>query len=269
MHTICINKPHLYPHLQPFKNYSKRQPFHNGNDHITCVTPHFFSTLTLESDPFSTLTLDFSTLCLRKNTSKPLFYFTVMVERTFNALRSAAGRFQLVFLTASVRPLIELTYSGRSRNILSSPFFNIFAQQFLGLLPEEEARQLIREPARRAGVAFSPVTEDFLYNLAGGHPLALQVACFHACEVAAEADPTEIEHRTKRELEAHFQYYWQNLTPAERDALDHISEVASYASNESTLRGILRNLVQKCLLIAEGGGTYRYPSRLWADFVAT
>jgi energy-coupling factor transporter ATP-binding protein EcfA2 len=49
----------------------------------------------------------------------------------FNALRSAAGRFRLVFLTASTRPLFDLTYANASEHILSSPFFNIFAQIWL------------------------------------------------------------------------------------------------------------------------------------------
>jgi DNA-binding CsgD family transcriptional regulator len=186
----------------------------------------------------------------------------------FNSLRSAAIRYQLVFLIASVRPLIQLTYSGRSQNILSSPFFNIFAQQFLGLLSKEEVRQLIHEPARRVGVIFAPATKDFLYRQVGGHPLALQIACFHACEVVGEADIAEIERRTRREMEAYFQYYWQNLTSAERDALCNLSEVVRAAPQDITRRDILRNLVRKCLLIAEGDSKFRYPSQLWADFVA-
>jgi len=48
-----------------------------------------------------------------------------------NALRSAAGRYQLVYLTASARPLIDLTYFERDEKILSSPFFNIFVPLFL------------------------------------------------------------------------------------------------------------------------------------------
>lgn len=49
----------------------------------------------------------------------------------YNVLRSIAGRYQVVFLTASVRPLIELTYSSHPEDIVSSPFFNIFAPCFL------------------------------------------------------------------------------------------------------------------------------------------
>src|SRR5262249_15422181 len=119
----------------------------------------------------------------------------------FNALRSIAGRYQFVFLTASARPLIELTYSGRSQEILSSPFFNISAPVFLGLPAKDDAYRLMREPMQRAGAAFEPAVEDFLYDLAGGHPLALQVACFHAFE--ARGDHGEIERRALRELEAH------------------------------------------------------------------
>ena len=89
---------------------------------------------------------------------------TALDVNFFNALRSAAGRYQLVFITASARPLIELTYSDRSREILSSPFFNIFAPMFLGLLPESEARQLICDPAQRLGLPFTPEQEIFLHN---------------------------------------------------------------------------------------------------------
>ena len=187
----------------------------------------------------------------------------------FNALRSAAGRYQFAFVTASARPLIQLTYSGQSQEILSSPFFNIFASLFLRLLPEDEARQLIREPAQRAGAPFSSKLEDFICDLAGGHPLALQIACFHAC---ATPDDTpgglaEIERRTMLELTPHFEYYWHNLTPDEQNTLRQLSEAASRAPHDTTLRGILRDLAQKCMLIAEGG-SYRHPSRACAIFIA-
>jgi eukaryotic-like serine/threonine-protein kinase len=189
----------------------------------------------------------------------------------FNALRSIAGRYQFVFLTASARPLIELTYSGRSQEILSSPFFNIFAPIFLGLLAKDDAYQLMREPIRKVGTAFAPATEDYLYDLVGGHPLGLHVACFHAFDV--QDDHAEIERRTLRELEAHFAYTWHNLTPAEQDTLYSIDDTRARASGDTAERGLLRDLVQKSLLVAEGGAAeislqYRYPSRAWAQFVA-
>ncbi len=188
----------------------------------------------------------------------------------FNALRSAAGRYQLVFLTASASPLIELTYSGRSQEILSSPFFNIFAPQFLGPLEEADARQLICVPSSAEDVTFAPTTEDFIYTLVGGHPLALQVACFHAFNGNSSGTPndtTAIEQGTIQELQAHFQYYWHNLSQDEQKTLSQISGIALREQSDTTLRRVVRDLKQKCLLVG-GGGQYRYPSQAWADFVA-
>jgi hypothetical protein len=184
----------------------------------------------------------------------------------FNALRSAAGRYRLAFLTASAQPLIQLTYSGRSQEILSSPFFNIFAPHFLGLLPESEARRMIREPAHAAGQPFPLETEDFIYELVGGHPLALEVACFHAFDAPEET--AELERRTTLELAPHFQYYWHNLTPTEQRTLHRLGQVGQRAPQDTTLRGVLRDLVQKCLVVSEGEGSYGYPSRAWEAFVA-
>lgn len=184
----------------------------------------------------------------------------------FNALRSAAGRYQLVFLTASARPLIELTYSNRSQEILSSPFFNIFAPLFLGPLAESEARRLMREPAQAAGIDWGPATEDFIFEFVGGHPLALQVACFHACDTPD--DPAEIERRTAQELAAHFEYYWRNLSPLEQDTLSRFSGGAAMPEpGDTTLRAVLRDLGQKCLLNWDGQH-YRPASRAWTEFVA-
>ncbi|MBN1953600.1 MAG: protein kinase [Anaerolineae bacterium] len=183
----------------------------------------------------------------------------------FNALRSAAGRYQLAYLTASAHPLIHLTYSGRSKEILSSPFFNIFAPLFLGFLAEDEARRMIAVPARDAGRPFSREMEDWIYDLVGGHPLALQVVCFHAFEKAGDLEA--IEREAMQELAPHFQYYWHNLAPEEQGTLRRMNGIASRAANDTTLRGILRDLVQKCMLVVQDE-VYQYPSRAWKSFVA-
>jgi tRNA A-37 threonylcarbamoyl transferase component Bud32 len=183
----------------------------------------------------------------------------------FNALRSAAGRYQLAYITASARPLIQLTYSGRSQEVLSSPFFNIFAPLFLGLMLAEDARRLIHEPAARAGAPLPSEAQDFVLSLAGGHPLALQIACFHALD--HPADPETIEREAMRELSAHFEYYWRNLSEAEQTTLRHLSDAAERQKSDTTLRGLLRDLEQKCLLVNDQG-VYRYPSRAWEIYMA-
>jgi tRNA A-37 threonylcarbamoyl transferase component Bud32 len=183
----------------------------------------------------------------------------------FNALRSIAGRFQLVFLTASASPLIELTYSGRSQEILSSPFFNIFAPIFLGLLPEADARDLIFKPSARAGKPFPLEMQNFLYEYSGGHPLILQVACFHAFTLSVYRD--EIRRRTAQEMQAHFEYSWRNLAEEERRILLEISKGPERLPATTTGNAILRDLESKCLIRQEDGG-YGYASQAWADFLA-
>ncbi len=189
----------------------------------------------------------------------------------FNALRSAAGRYQLAYITASAQPLIQLTYSGRSQEILSSPFFNIFAPLFLGLMPPTEALQAISKPAERAGQALPPEIQAFIHTLVDGFPLGIQIACFHAFD-ALQRNPSpdlaDIEHNAMQELLPHFEYYWHNLTLSEQDALRRLSDIAVRASNDTTLRALLRDLVQKCLLVHENGA-YRYPMRAWASFVSS
>ncbi len=183
----------------------------------------------------------------------------------FNALRSAASRYQLAFVTASARPLIQLTFSGKSSEILSSPFFNIFAVLFLGLFPEGEARQAICTPAELAGRPFSAPTVDEIYDLVGGHPLGIQIASFHNFDPSVNGAARE--ERITLEITPHYEYYWQSLNNSEQRTLTRIREAVEEATNNTTLRGILRDLVQKCLLI-QVGHDYRFPSQSWENFVA-
>ena len=202
----------------------------------------------------------------------------------FNALRSAAGRYQLAYITASARPLIQLTYSDKPQQILSSPFFNIFAPLFLGFLAETDARQLIQRPSSAAGVLIAASLEDYIYVYAGGHPLALQVTCFFALEALTKPEALSgaqsvdasgksglwrvIEPRAAQELAAHYEYYWRSLSTNEQLALQHTNDLAERVASDTTLRAVLRDLVQKCLLVSDSN-LYRYPSRSWASFVAS
>jgi tRNA A-37 threonylcarbamoyl transferase component Bud32 len=183
----------------------------------------------------------------------------------FNALRSIAGRFRLVFLTASASPLIDLTYSGRSQEILSSPFFNIFAPIFLGLLPEADARDLIHQGAQRAGKPFPLEIQNFLYEYSGGHPLILQVACFHAFTLSVFHD--EIAKRTAQEMQAHFEYAWRNLTGEQKRFLTEASRIPQRISTASAESTVVRELESKCLIVQTQGG-YALSSKAWADFLA-
>ncbi len=181
----------------------------------------------------------------------------------FNALRSAAGRLRLAFVTASAESLFDLTYFNSSQTLLASPFFNIFAQLFLGLLSEPEARTLIRAPMEAADMVVDQQLEDCIYELAGGHPLALQVACNNAW--AGRGDRAGIEQLTAQELKPHFEYDWGHLSTAERQVLRNPTAAVRDASDPA-IRSTLRDLTRKCLLV-QVTSSYVYPSKAWAEFV--
>lgn len=106
-------------------------------------------------------------------------------------------------------------------------------------------------PAQRGGRSFAPPLENFIFALAGGHPLALQVGCFHAWEVAEQGPAAEVEisRRVMQELHAHFQYYWHNLTHQEQRTLRVVRSSEESDLEDTTMREILRELVQKSLLL--------------------
>jgi hypothetical protein len=183
----------------------------------------------------------------------------------YNALRSAAGRFNLAFLTASDQPLIALTYSDHPQEILSSPFFNIFAPLQLSFLPEEEARALIETPALRAGRPFSADQCDFLYRLTGGHPMMLQAACRFAFE--CPEDPAAIEDHTTREFHSRLENIWLNLAVSEQLALLRVSGASSPDSAPESEPAVLRHLEQLCLIVRKNG-KYAFPSMVLCKFIA-
>jgi hypothetical protein len=182
----------------------------------------------------------------------------------FNALRSAAGRLQLAYLTTSADPLIDITYTARPQETLSSPFFNIFSTLRLGLLDESDARDLIQKPATRAGRPFPPDRRVDLYRLAGGHPLILQTVCRHAWEHPDDSSGTEAQ--CAREMQPHFERAWLRLTEAERRILLGTAGTPFSTSSTGPEAGVLREIENQCLFISSHG-KYAYPGKLWADFV--
>ena len=101
----------------------------------------------------------------------------------YGELRSLAGEMGIVYLTASKRGLYELTY--HHTETLSSPFFNIFSELTLGLLPEADARGLLETlSAQGEGPGFCAEEIDLALELAGPHPFFLQIAGYSPLRAA-------------------------------------------------------------------------------------
>lgn len=173
----------------------------------------------------------------------------------FTGLRALAMRHPITYITGTRQPLIELTYADSST--LSSPFFNIFATIRLGLFTDEEAAALLE-----ALSGFDDNLIEWLYQLAGGHPLFTQIAGYHAFEVLrerGEADLGVIRQRVRDEVLPHLEYYWRSLTANEQRLLAMLPA--------TTDRERLREFEHACLIWQDADGNYRYFSPLLAWFI--
>jgi transcriptional regulator with XRE-family HTH domain len=113
----------------------------------------------------------------------------------FSALRSC-GQKPMSIITASQARLRDLTDASDP----SSPFYNIFPLLELGPFTEADAVDFVN--LRRAGVApFDAEEKKHILKLARGHPMVLQVACFHALEARENGDSLKAAmQRTEDEL---------------------------------------------------------------------
>jgi hypothetical protein len=168
----------------------------------------------------------------------------------YGELRSLAGELGIVYLTASKRGLYELTY--HHTGTLSSPFFNIFSELTLGLLPEAEARGLLTTlSAQGEGPGFDDEEVDLALELAGPHPFFLQIAGYHLYELPGRGEPKfpdAYDRAAKRftaEAEDHYRYLWSQLDADEQQAL-----LSPNAASESLRKALLA----KALIRAEGRG---------------
>lgn len=96
------------------------------------------------------------------------------------ALRSIAQLGHIAVITTSRSTLRQLHDQGA----LVSPLFNIMGSVSLEELPDDEAREMVATP--RPGVAFTVPQVDGILERGRGHPLRLQVLCWHVAQATFE-----------------------------------------------------------------------------------
>ena len=160
-------------------------------------------------------------------------------EVFFSSLRSLAATQGITFVTASTAPLLELTYARQSA--LSSPFFNIFLPQRLGLLSDAEAHDLLIGTAAHGSFSLSDQQATALLALAGPHPFFLQIAGYHWWEEQGTAQidlPHHVQSAFEAEAEPHWIYQWRYLSTDEQRLLALLETTAPQSAT------ILRHLQQ-------------------------
>jgi hypothetical protein len=185
----------------------------------------------------------------------------------FSSLRGLTGQLNVAYITASRMPIHALAYA--QPETLSSPFFNTFVPLSLGLFSDEDAQGLVETLATRAGATFAPDLVRLIVELAGSHPLLLQIAGFHTFEawrqrdgVVEEADHAQIQRHFFAEAQPHYEYYWRHLTAEEQYALVTLP----LAQHSQEHRQNLRSLEQQCLVTRRDGGL-DYLSPAFQSFV--
>ena len=174
----------------------------------------------------------------------------------FARLRGLTTKYGLAYLTASQRPLFDIT---ADEEILSSPFFNIFVSIPLGLFPQEEAQEMWQaRVGDQKSLGTNAIWEQISQQV-GYHPFFLHIAGYHLWDVwqnNGTIDWEQINKVTEAETSDHLGYMWQTLTAEEQRGL-----VLLHVPNE-----VARVLELLCLITRQNG-RYTYTSTLLESFI--
>lgn len=185
-----------------------------------------------------------------------------LTRETFSALRGLVMSHGLIFVTASIQPLMTLDFA--HSDALSSPFFNFFAQLRLGPFSREEAHAMLCDQAALAEVVLEDTHAQFLLDLSGAHPLLLQIAGYHAVEQLRQGawDIAAVSRAFLDDVMPHWMYFWNVLTPEDQRLLA-LLPVAWRGDLEGAVR-----LEQAGLIQPDQEGGYRPTSSYFQGFVA-
>lgn len=178
----------------------------------------------------------------------------------FARLRGLTTKYGLAYITASQRPLFDIT---ADEEVLSSPFFNIFVTLSLGPFSHQEAIELFDKRLKNTGVEFSTSLREYLITMVGPHPFFLHIAGYHAFRAVADGhiDGTEdsladLDAPIEIESESHLGYLWLNLTEEEQYSLAILDGPVDP----------MRLLEQQCL-VEVSADNYHFTSEILKRFV--
>jgi len=143
---------------------------------------------------------------------------TLFDPEFFAFFRSMANKYNIAYVATTAKDLQSLCHS---KEIATSPFFNIFSNLNLGAFKSDEAVELICEPSSAAGCTLEPFVDDII-RLAGLFPFYLQMACSVFFELVKSGRTwhssmlKEAKRSFLEEVEVHFKSTWEKFSPLER-----------------------------------------------------
>jgi hypothetical protein len=180
----------------------------------------------------------------------------------FTYLRGLCSNYDLALVTSSRAGLFELCHQG---NLQTSQFWNIFVPCPLGLMPEDEARTLIREPFTRAGGTITDDDIAFVLKIAGCHPFFVQMACYYLFDAMSDHGPLDyhkVEDRFLDEAQRYYTAIWKRLDGQERAALVALL----HAEGRAIDRTLFRRLERSALVTGSSESPFLV-SDSWRNFI--
>ena len=175
-----------------------------------------------------------------------------------HSLRAYGNAQDVIYVTVSRLALADIC--NNTDHLQGSDFWNIFATTlYLGLLTIEEARDLIATPARKLSVTFAEEEIDWLLEVAGRHPLFLEICCFHLFETkkkdlllgnAKAISQTERQAILTDFLMAatpHYESLWSKLSQPAKSVLANFETV----DPDGEMKNVFQDLVRRGLLYEE------------------
>lgn len=159
----------------------------------------------------------------------------------FTVLRGLCSNYNLALVTSSRVSLFDLCHLG---NLQTSQFWNIFIERTLGLMPEDEAKTLIKEPFINAGGTITNKDIAFVLKLAGRHPFFIQIACYHLFQSRLTDDPIDfstVERRFHDEAYRHYAYAWKQLSEPEQATLATLAQTEGQQLKATSFQALKRN----------------------------
>jgi serine/threonine-protein kinase len=187
----------------------------------------------------------------------------------FSNLRAINATHRVPFVVAYREGTVRDLVAGLNESAGLSPFMNVFGTKYIGPFSAEDARELITKPAEESGLPFTDAEAERIQRLAGRLPFFLQIACYHAFEAKRKGPIasywSEIEAGFRLEVEHHFVYQWNRLSPEERAVLRQRRSPKPTKASPAEQRAVSL-LHQKGILIADGS-TERVFSPLFEELI--
>jgi hypothetical protein len=198
---------------------------------------------------------------------------TAFDESFFTQLRSCANLYNVAWVIASERPILEMWPEG---DLAHHPFFSLLRQITLAPFPEDEADEMLDETAKQGKHPLTAEERQALLRLAGPHPAFLQLAGRHFYEarfmrrMRTSAALSDATFRYTGEARAIYSKLWDMLPAAERQLLlklakDKDEAASTFPREEERWQAVAQHT--GLLIPDEAGRSYHLSSEGLAAFL--